>query len=66
MTRQQILLTCYNAGPKVEESQMIGTKSKFYFLLEPKPEFAHITGTKRDIYPKKNNNFKFEDIIFFT
>jgi len=36
----------------VEESQMIGTKSNF-FLQGLKLEFAHITGNKRGIYPKK-------------
>jgi len=50
--RVQILLTSLSEGPKVEESEMIGTKSKYFFLQGPKPEFAHITGTKRGIYPK--------------
>jgi hypothetical protein len=28
--RHQILLTCFNEGPIVEESEMIGTKSNFF------------------------------------
>jgi len=30
---------------------MIGTESKCFFLHGPKPDFAHITGTKRVINP---------------
>jgi len=49
MSRRQILLTCFNEGPKVEESEITGTESKLFFLHGPKLEFANITGTKRGI-----------------
>jgi hypothetical protein len=51
LPRQQILLTGFSEGPKVEESQMTGTESKLFFLQGPKPESAQITGTKRGINP---------------
>ena len=38
MPRGQNLLTCLNEGGKVEESEMIGIESKFFFLQGPKPE----------------------------
>jgi len=53
VTCQQILLTCLNEGPKVEEYEITGTKSKYIFLQGLKPKFAHIIETKRGINPKK-------------
>jgi hypothetical protein len=50
----QILLTWLNKGPKVEESEIRGTKSKFFILQRLKPKFANITGTKSSINPKIN------------
>ena len=50
MPHVQILLTVLNEGLKVKESEITGTKSNF-ILQGPKPEFAHITGTKRGINP---------------
>ena len=46
----QILLTGLNKGLKVEEYETTGTKFNL-FLHGLKPEFTHITGTKRDINP---------------
>jgi len=46
-----ILLIGFNEGLKVEEYEIIGTKS--FFLQGPEPEFAYITGTKRGINPLK-------------
>jgi len=50
-------LTGLNEGQIVEESEMLGTESKLFFLRGLKPEFTYITGTKSGINPYKNNNF---------
>jgi len=41
MPRQQILLTNLSERPKVEESQIIGMKSNFFFLQGLKSEFTY-------------------------
>jgi len=56
MPRRQILLTCLNERPKMEEFEMTGTKSKLFFLQGPKPKFADIVGTKSGINPNNINN----------
>jgi len=38
MPRRQILLTCFNEGPKVEESEITGTGSKPFFFTGTKTE----------------------------
>jgi len=51
----QILLTWFNKRPKVEESEITRTESKFFILQKLKPEFANITWTKSSI-----NSYFFE------
>ena len=64
MPRRQIMLTCFNKGPKVEESKITGTKSKLYFY-RPKPEFANITKTKKILTLKTITTFVPKIMCFF-
>jgi len=46
MSRQQILLTNLREGPKVEESQMIGMKSKLFFYRDQNRNSIILQGPK--------------------
>jgi len=49
-------MTSLSEGLKVEESQMIGMESIFFYG-GLKPEFANIIGTKSGINPRLKTNF---------